>query len=629
MKIKLCFVFLFLSFITFSQETNREIDSLIVALSKEKNDTIKSRIYIKLVANYQQLNPKKSIKYAFDGLKIVKKMNWDKGFAVFYNDIGTTYLSQAKHKEALFYYKKSLEYSNNFALIKSFTLHNVAVIYFDQKNISMAMKYNNKLYELAKSEKLNDAIAKAYSNYGQIYSSQNKFNEAKKYYLKALEIWKTESNPVQEATALMNLGDITTNVKNKLELYTKSKAIWETENPTHLLAITTNLSIAEEFIKLARNNNLEAIKEVNKTKTELLEKSTHLLTDAVEICKTANYQQNLMYAYGKFSELEEVKGNHKKALEYLNLNIELYEKIFSQENKNKIATVENQKIIALKNQEIQFKNQEKQNQKIYFSSIILLLLIIGSWLVIQNRNRKKTNEKLVEFNLALDAKNHELDKANKNKALFFSILNHDLRSPVSNLIDFLHLQKSSPDLLDEQTKNEIEKSTLASAENLLHSMEDILVWSKSQMENFKPQPNLLEINQIFEELKNYFLSEKNIQIIFENPQNIQLKTDENYLKTIMRNLTANAIKATKQVKSPVIVWKAWQEMETVFVSISDNGIGAVVNEFEVLRDKNKISNIQSGLGLHLIRDLAKAINCNIFVDSKINLGTKITLQIIK
>src|SRR5690606_27639201 len=98
----------------------------------------------------------------------------------------------------------------------------------------------------------------------------------------------------------------------------------------------------------------------------------------------------------------------------------------------------------------------------------------GILLYRQSRNRKKNNLHLLSLN-------QQLDQANKVKARFFSILNHDLRRPVYNLIHFLQLQKESPELLDAGSKERIENQTLQSAENLLASMEDLLLWSKGQM----------------------------------------------------------------------------------------------------------------------------------------------------
>ena len=195
-------------------------------------------------------------------------------------------------------------------------------------------------------------------------------------------------------------------------------------------------------------------------------------------------------------------------------------------------------------------------------------------------------------------------------------------------------------MLDEKTKSRIELTTLSSAENLLTSMEDILQWSKSQMQNFQPQPQNFQIATLFDDTKKHFSSVNNIQFQFENPSNLSLITDENYLKTIVRNLTGNAIKAlenfipTNETDSraafgmtPTIIWKAFQENGQIILSVTDNGKGATKEQFKALYDYKEVSGIKSGLGLHLIRDLAKAIDCEIVVESLINEGTTITLKL--
>src|SRR5690606_21306884 len=204
--------------------------------------------------------------------------------------------------------------------------------------------------------------------------------------------------------------------------------------------------------------------------------------------------------------------------------------IFSQENKNKIAAIESQKEIEIRDKEIQLNKltlETKEKQKWFYIGGIFLLGIIGLLLYYQSRNRQKTNQKLQLLNA-------ELDHANKVKTRFFSILNHDLRSPVANLIHFLHLQKDNPELMDEATKNRMQNKTISDAENLLSSMEDILLWSKGQMENFKPEPKKVTVNQLFEDNKKVFSGYHNIIFDYQNPDDVELFTDENYLKTIIR-----------------------------------------------------------------------------------------------
>ena len=252
-----------------------------------------------------------------------------------------------------------------------------------------------------------------------------------------------------------------------------------------------------------------------------------------------------------------------------------------------------------------------------------LLAIIGCLLYYQNKNRERTNKKLQVLN-------SNLDQANKTKIRLLSILNHDLRSPVNSFIHYIQFQKENPEALDFDTKSRIENDTLLSAKNLLHSMEDILLWTKDQMENFNPVFKNTAIHSVFEDTKNHFSAEKNVRLIFENTENIILYTDENFLKTIIRNLTANAIKAVcieyaQDVINATIIWKAWQKENVTYLSISDNGFGANAETFTTLFDEAEISDTQSGLGLHLIRDLTKAIHCEISVNSKENIGTTFTL----
>ncbi|MFV0540730.1 MAG: ATP-binding protein [Aestuariibaculum sp.] len=79
----------------------------------------------------------------------------------------------------------------------------------------------------------------------------------------------------------------------------------------------------------------------------------------------------------------------------------------------------------------------------------------------------------------------------------------------------------------------------------------------------------------------------------------------------MRNLTSNAIKATKETDRPQIKWGAKKQAENTVITISDNGSGIAKNSLEALYSPDKVVGIKSGLGLHIIRDLALAINCTV------------------
>ncbi|MCR4031859.1 MULTISPECIES: sensor histidine kinase [Flavobacterium] len=399
-----------------------------------------------------------------------------------------------------------------------------------------------------------------------------------------------------------------------------------------------NINKAYDFAKKSvsfaeKSNDPDIIMEANTNYGKVLnEKGEH--KKAIEVLKKASEKalkydkESFVMINKKLSQSYAALGQWKEAYYYNEIYSKNNDEMMAQSAKKNIANAEARFQNKTKAQEI--KNLSTENaikniqiadakqQRIFLISGITLVCIIGLLLLKQSQSRKKTN-------LKLQALNQELDEANKIKARFFSILNHDLRSPISNLIHFLHLQKENPELIDEETAIRMQHKITTGAENLLSSMEDILLWSKGQMENFKPQFRKTKIEVLFEETEKHFSNVENIEILFENPENLILETDENYLKTIIRNLTGNAIKALDKTPNAKVVWKAWQENQKNYLSITDNGPGGTQEKFKALYDQSEVIGIKSGLGLHLIRDLATAINCKIEVCSKPDSGATFTI----
>jgi len=249
-----------------------------------------------------------------------------------------------------------------------------------------------------------------------------------------------------------------------------------------------------------------------------------------------------------------------------------------------------------------------------------LISAIGLLLFRQNKIRKKTNTTLLHLN-------NELDEANKIKAKFFAIISHDLRSPIANLVSFLNLKRENPELLSAENASKHQQNITQTAEDLLETMESMLLWSKGQMDTFKPTKSQIQVDDLFLYVQKYFANINAIQFNFSNPQKLSIFTDENYLKTIMHNLTANAIKILKDKPNATIDWSCYQKDNQIILSIKDNGAGANKEQIKALFEESNTVNTKTGLGLHIIRDLAKAIDCVIKMDTQNNIGTTFTLAI--
>ncbi|MEZ4904048.1 MAG: HAMP domain-containing sensor histidine kinase [Spirosomataceae bacterium] len=196
------------------------------------------------------------------------------------------------------------------------------------------------------------------------------------------------------------------------------------------------------------------------------------------------------------------------------------------------------------------------------------------------------------------------------------------------MISFLNLQKQAPELLTPALAEAHQQRITESAEALLETMEAMLLWSKGQMQHFKPQAKNIEVADLFAYIQRFFAGTQGVSFSFKNEELLQVVTDEDYLKTIMQNLTNNAIKALKNTSNAKIEWIARQEQGKIVLAIIDNGPGVSAQQLNALYSEEASMGIKTGLGLHLIRDLAKAIACQISVESTPHIGTAFQLAFV-
>lgn len=533
--------------------------------------------------------------------------------------LGEYYLDQAAYEKFIGYKLKAIDYRKQFPKDDARNLVNIGISYSQIASAYIKMKQYKKGIEYSGYAKpylktSDNATAFLYNDYIKCYVELQNLDSIKKYY-NAIHKLVSQNEPlhlnISSANRYMAEYFIAKNQINTASKYADNAVLYALKSNDEEILMEANISKGK--LEFAQKKYPEAIKTLNSASIY-----------AYEFDK-----ESFITINKKLSQCYEALGDWQKAYKYHTIYSQSNEAMLTESAKQSIANAEakyqnqyKQEKINTLSTENKLKNLQIENtrkQQIYLGIGLVLLVIIAGLLFKQSRNRRKTNEKLQLLN-------QELDQANKTKALFFSILNHDLRSPIANLIHFLHLLHDSPELFDEENKIRLQHKTLAGAENLLASMEDILLWSKGQMENFKPHLKNVNIDSLFQDTRNHFSSIENIEMVFENPENIQLNTDEDYLKTIIRNLTGNAIKACEKTENPIIIWKSWQENNQTFLTISDNGPGGTEAQFKALYDEKEVAGIKTGLGLHLIRDLAKAIDGTITVESKLNNGTTFKLR---
>lgn len=652
---------LFLSIIAFSVKAQNHdkqwADSLIHSLANETNDTVKVKAYNQVGLFYTDINLDSASKYANLGLNLTQKMKWDKGISVFYTLFGNIYNVKGALDSALQQHEIALSYSTKIkdSVNMAVAYNNMGVIANAKGDYVNASKYYTLTKNIAESLGNYYLTGMAYDNLALVYQYQHDYDKSVQYARAALLAYRHTDNPVDNINPLKYIGDyfMEKEVRDSAFHY-YNLALKTAEDNNNFLKEAKILNVIAEYYARQKDyenalkqalkgekifNEVEPFSEdaienkgiigkyyleiakANASSSKYLALAKSYLLKTVSSSRELKLKQSMATYQYYLAQVYELEGDYKNAYIYFKSYHELNDSIFSQENKNKIAAIENERAIEQKNIEIERHQLQfaEQRKNIYILLVGLgIAALIGLLFYRLSTIRKQKNTILTELNL-------QLENANHTKAKFFAILSHDLRSPIANLINFLNLQKLDNKLLSPEQKAEQEEKIEQSAHSLLEVMEGMLLWSKGQMENFKPEKSEFFVTGLFQYLQSFFAGINTIQFVFEAEESLKVFSDENYLKTIMQNLTQNAVNILRDKPDAKIIWKAWQEEGNIYFSISDNGPGLSEKQIRQFNDNSSISSTKTGLGLYIVKDMAKAIDCDVLIESKEGNGTTFTL----
>lgn len=225
--------------------------------------------------------------------------------------------------------------------------------------------------------------------------------------------------------------------------------------------------------------------------------------------------------------------------------------------------------------------------------------------------------------------NDELESANQNKDKFFSIISHDLRSPLSGIMSLLDIIVSDYDSLGEDERKEILTEASKTSKSTFTLMENLLDWSRVQTGNISYEPQNTSLNLILTSIKNLYyqkLKEKSISLNFDFDPEYLVFADSNMTETILRNLISNAIKFTKEFGLILISFETLDN--DVLIKIKDTGVGMdekqISKLFKIDQTHSTIGTSGergTGLGLLLCKELVEKQGGKIWIESVVNTGT--------
>jgi signal transduction histidine kinase len=214
----------------------------------------------------------------------------------------------------------------------------------------------------------------------------------------------------------------------------------------------------------------------------------------------------------------------------------------------------------------------------------------------------------------------ELKELNTLNNKLFSVISHDLKTPMYALRNLFHNAKEL-----KMSAREL-KSMLPDVINDLNYttglMENLLHWAKSQMQSNKVCPRELDMNALIEDNMNLLRIQadaKKISMVKKTENVTHVWADRDMINLVLRNLLSNAIKFTPA--NGVIVLGTHQYEDFVEVYVTDSGIGIPQESMQKINANNFYtttgtdSEAGTGLGLMLCKEFLGRNNGNMMIES--------------
>lgn len=242
---------------------------------------------------------------------------------------------------------------------------------------------------------------------------------------------------------------------------------------------------------------------------------------------------------------------------------------------------------------------------------------------------KKYVRELASANKKFFESEKELKIINASKDKFFSIISHDLKSPFTALIGLTDILIEDINELSKEEILSFSTNINKSARQVFNLLENLLNWSRIQTGRMKYNPTTFDVYSLVEEnisLLQGNAARKNINLENDVLNNISVVADINMINSVIQNLISNALKFTQNGGSVFV--SAKRRKSFVEIKVSDNGIGISEQDMEKLfridvhhTTKGTNSEVGTGLGLVLCKELIEKNNGKIWVESELGSGT--------
>lgn len=564
-----------------------------------------------------------AMKYDNQNLQLVIAQKDSLSIAQTLGYLGNDYKDLGKYDEAYYYFTQSYNVARAIpdSLKMTIAIHNIGTVLSDLGQYDLALDHFKVSTRISSAIGDLDGIAYDLDAMGDVYCRKKDYKISEEYLLKALKNIRERKLTVIEPRALTHLAQlyyVTRDLPKSLAYYDTASTIYnQTSNDFGNAEV--NLGISQVFIEEGKFDEAQV----------LIEKS-------LKTAQGLGAERMEIDCYEKLSKLAERKEDYKSALAFHKNFKEMEDSLFSQEMVEKVFQDQLRFQTETKDFEIANlskvtteKDSELRRQE-FLSNILVVVVALTAILLFSvyrsGQRRKRINKLLIEHQEEIKKRSVELEQLNQVKDKFFSIISHDLRSPMNALSGIL-------DLLNEKqiTQDEFSMLTKEMRVQFNHTrslINNLLDWALLQMDKLKIQPEKIDlgkvINENFKLVKSLHLKEMNL--VNKVEAGLFGWGDLNMINLIFRNLILNAIKFSD--KGGSIEISAKQDGDFYVMAVKDYGVGISPEVQKILFDKTTGYSTRgtanekgTGLGLILCKEFIEKNGGKIWLESEEGKGS--------
>jgi serine phosphatase RsbU (regulator of sigma subunit) len=449
---KYTLVFLLLTVVNQYAQTTKA-DSIRSQLKTVSNDTTRVNLLVALsVENIKTQPTNTTILDCLDeAMALAAKNKFTKGVSNVWSTKGMYFFYNYDYTTAISMHENALTERIKLKADKKIaqTFFNIGTCYLRLTKYEKAIEYNVRALKIYEEVKDDFSVYGLLNNIGGIYYNQNNYNKALEYFLKALEVIKHNGNKAETASELNNIGQLYTMMQDNkaaLNYFNQALEINKQTNDLNTYAeIMGNIGSlylkinrydkAEEFLQNAKRinekvdnklnlaNNLTNISEIYDKQNDF-SNTIKYLEDALAIEKQIDDKEQLKLTYHQLEGAYKKYKKIDKAYYYLKQYSVLQDTLFNKESAQQIADMETkyktekkEKENQLLNKQLEIKNIQSREQKIYLLISIIIVALVGFLavnLLRQNKQKQKTNLQLAEKNKIIEEKSHLVEEQHKD-----------------------------------------------------------------------------------------------------------------------------------------------------------------------------------------------------------------------